>query len=222
MINLPNFDDSFDYENNFYLSCESSRIAKMLAHFKFLEMTVETEGEIVECGVFKGASFSRFAMYRKILNIEHKKLIGFDTFGSFPETDYEQDKEMRMKFLKDAGEKSISREQLKMVLENKECHFNIDLVKGDIVETVPDFVKKNPNLKISLLNLDVDIFEPTVTILEHLFERISEGGLLLLDDFNSFPGETKAVNEYFSENKFTIQNPIFPNTPYFIQKNSTT
>ena len=70
MINLPNFDDSFDYENNFYLSCESSRIAKMLAHFKFLEMTVETEGEIVECGVFKGASFSRFAMYRKILNIE--------------------------------------------------------------------------------------------------------------------------------------------------------
>jgi len=127
-----------------------------------------------------------------------------------------------MKFLKDAGEKSISREQLKMVLENKECHFNIDLVKGDIVETVPDFVKKNPNLKISLLNLDVDIFEPTVTILEHLFERISEGGLLLLDDFNSFPGETKAVNEYFSENKFTIQNPIFPNTPYFIQKNSTT
>ena len=129
---------------------------------------------------------------------------------------------MRMKFLKDAGEKSISREQLKMVLENKECHFNIDLVKGDIVETVPDFVKKNPNLKISLLNLDVDIFEPTVTILEHLFERISEGGLLLLDDFNSFPGETKAVNEYFSENKFTIQNPIFPNTPYFIQKNSTT
>ena len=128
---------------------------------------------------------------------------------------------MRMKFLKDAGEKSISREQLKKVLENKECHFNIDLVKGDIVKTVPDFVKKNPNLKISLLNLDVDTFEPTVTILEHLFERISEGGLLLLDDFNSFPGETKAVNEYFSEKKFTIQNPIFPNTPYFIQKSST-
>ena len=128
---------------------------------------------------------------------------------------------MRMKFLEDAGEKSISREQLKKVLENKECHFNIDLVKGDIVKTVPDFVKKNPNLKISLLNLDVDTFEPTVTILEHLFERISEGGLLLLDDFNSFPGETKAVNEYFSEKKFTIQNPIFPNTPYFIQKSST-
>ena len=106
-----------------------------------------------------------------------------------------------MKFLKDAGDKSISREQLKKVLENKECHFNIDLVKGDIVKTVPDFVKKNPNLKISLLNLDVDIFEPTVTILEHLFERISEGGLLLLDDFNSFPGETKAVNEYFSEKR---------------------
>ena len=95
MIDLPNFDDTFDYENNFYLSCESSRIAKMLTHFKFLEMTVETEGEIVECGVFKGASFSRFSMYRKILNIEHKKLIGFDTFGSFPETGYQQDKEMR-------------------------------------------------------------------------------------------------------------------------------
>ena len=222
MINLPNFEDAFEHENDFYLSCEGSRIAKLIAHFKFLEITAKIKGEIIECGVFKGASFSRFAMYRKILNLEHKKLIGFDTFGGFPETNYEKDKEMRKKFIEEAGEESISKGQLEEVLKNKDCFQNTDLIKGDIVKTVPEFMIQNPKLKISLLNLDVDIYEPTVTILKNFYERISEGGLLILDDFNSFPGETSAVKEYFSGKNVKIMNPIFPNTPYFIQKKTWT
>ena len=221
MINLPNFEDAFEHENDFYLSCESSRIAKLLAHFKFLEITAKIKGEIIECGVFKGASFSRFAMYRKILNLEHKKLIGFDTFGSFPETNYEKDKEMRKKFIEEAGEESISKGQLEEVLKHKDCFQNTDLIEGDIVKTVPEFVIQNPKLKISLLNLDVDIYEPTVTILKNFYEKISEGGLLILDDFNSFPGETSAVKEYFSGKHIKIMDPIFPNTPYFIQKKTS-
>ena len=78
MIKLPAYKKAFDYENDFYLSCKSSRIAKTIAQYKLFERTVHIEGDIVECGVFKGASFSRFAMYRKIHNIENKKIIGFD------------------------------------------------------------------------------------------------------------------------------------------------
>jgi len=73
-------------------------------------------------------------------------------------------------------------------------------------------------MKISILNLDVDIYEPTVTILEHLYPLISPGGILVLDDYNTFHGETNAVNEYFKGKNIVINKPIFDLTPYFIVK----
>ena len=63
MIKLPNYEKAFDYENDFYLSCESMRVAKSIAQYILFEKTIQIDGDIVECGVFKGASFSRFAMY---------------------------------------------------------------------------------------------------------------------------------------------------------------
>ena len=43
-------------------------------------------GHIVERGVYKGASFLRFATFREILENPHaRKAVGFDTFGRFPE-----------------------------------------------------------------------------------------------------------------------------------------
>ena len=218
MIKLPAYKKAFDYENDFYLSCKSSRIAKTIAQYKLFERTVHIEGDIVECGVFKGASFSRFAMYRKIHKIENKKIIGFDSFDTFPNTEYVKDQKLRESFISDAGDQSISREQLHEVLINKECNNNIDLIKGDITVTVPEFIHNNPNIKISILNLDVDIYEPSVAILEYMYPLITPGGIMILDDYNSFHGETKAVNEYFMDKDVLIKEPVFQGGPYFIVK----
>ena len=73
-------------------------------------------------------------------------------------------------------------------------------------------------MKISLLNLDVDIYEPTVTILEYLYPLISIGGIIILDDYDSFPGGTTAVDAYCKGKNIKIHEPIFPNTPHFIVK----
>jgi len=218
MIKLPNYERAFDYENNFYLTCKSSRAAKSIAQYKLFEKSIQIEGDIVECGVFKGASFSRFAMYRKIHHLENKKLIGFDAFGNFPETEYEEDKHLREKFISGAGVEGISREQLHEVLLNKECDKSINLIEGDITDTVPEFVHDNLNTKISLLNLDVDIYEPTVTILKYLYPLITPGGVMILDDYGSFPGETKAVDEYFKGKNVLISPPIFDGSPCYIIK----
>ena len=143
MIDLPDFKSSFEYENNYFLSCNPSRIAKLIAHYNFFEKTKEIEGSIVECGVFKGSSLSRFAMFRKMLNLEYKKIVGFDTFSSFPETKFEQDKDMRSNFINIAGQESISVDQLLTVLEKKKCDNNIELIEGDITQTVPKYVENN-------------------------------------------------------------------------------
>jgi len=219
MIPLPDFEKAFDYENNFYLSCDITRISKIIAQYEIYKMVKDIPGTIVECGVFKGVSLARFAMFREILgNPFNKKIIAFDTFDKFPETSFVQDQKARTRFIQDAGEDSISKQQMEKVLENKGTNKFVELIAGDITKTVPAYIESNPELKISLLNLDTDIYEPAVTILEHLYPRITKGGILMLDDYGTHPGETKAVDEYFQNKDVEIKKFSFAMTPCYIVK----
>ena len=94
----------------------------------------------------------------------------------------------------------------------------VELVKGNITKTIPQYVKQNPNLQIALLNLDTDIYEPSITILNHLYPKIVKGGILILDDYGFFPGETKAVDEFFNGKEVDIKQFSFQKTPKYIIK----
>jgi hypothetical protein len=104
------------------------------------------------------------------------------------------------------------------VLRHKGIASHVELVKGDIRKTVPAYLKTHPALKISLLNLDVDIYEPSKIILEYLYPRIVKGGVILLDDYGVVAGETKAVDEYFRDSSVKIRKFPFCVTPSYIIK----
>ena len=219
MIKLPNYEKANEYENDFYLSCDNTRLSKIIAHYELFKLTQNLPGAIVECGIFKGASFVRFAGFRDLFgNPFSHKLIGFDIFGKFPETGFEKDTKYRENFIEAAGDQSISKDQLLDVLKRKGIEKNVELIEGDITKTIPQYVDNNPHLKISLLNLDTDIYEPAVTILEHLWPRIVRGGVLILDDYGAFPGETKAVDDYFDGKDIIINKFDFAMTPCYIIK----
>ena len=219
MIELPDFTKSFEYENNFYLSCDISRISKFFAHYEFFKMTMDLPGALVECGVFKGVSLMRFAMFKDILgNRKSRKIIGFDSFSTFPQTNYEPDKSVREKFISEAGDKSISIPQLENLLSRKGIQEGVELIPGDITESVPAYFKKHPELRISLLNLDTDLYEPAVTILENFYPRIVKGGLLIIDDYGVFPGETKATDDYFAGTDVRIRKLPYCTTPCYVIK----
>lgn len=220
MITLPDYSKSFEYENNFYLSCDITRISKLMAHYELFKMAIDLPGAIVECGVFKGASLLRFSMFRELMSSAYsKKIIGFDIFDKFPETKFEDDVEFRKKFIEGAGENSISIDQLYEVLDHKGINKQIELVEGDITKTVPEYILDHPELKISMLNLDTDIYEPCTVILEHLYPRLVRGGVLIIDDYGTFPGETKAIDDYFKGKDITIRKFPFAMTPSYLIKN---
>ena len=219
MIKLPDFNRSFEYENDFYLSSDITRIGKILAHYELYKMVLDVPGAIVECGVFKGTSLIRFASFRDLLgNSFSKKIIGFDSFGEFPETEFSADKQLRQLHIDQGGPESISKQQLLDILKRKGVDKEVQLIEGDITKTLPGYMKEHPELRISLLNLDVDIYEPSVTILEELFPRVVKGGIVMLDDYGFFPGETKAVDQYFKDKKVTIRKLPFCVTPAYIVK----
>lgn len=218
MISLPDFNKSFEYENNFYLSCDNSRLGKFIAHYELFKRSIDKQGAIVECGVFKGTSLVRFAGFRQLFDKnQERKIVAFDTFDDFPSTDFMPDKILRDKLIVDAGSRSISISQLKEVLRSKKSEAGVELIAGDINQTVPEYVRIHPEFQISLLNIDVDIYEPTVTILKYLYPLVVSGGIVMLDDYGVFPGETKAVDEYFY-GKANIKKLSYSKTPQYIIK----
>lgn len=219
-MKLPDFDKAFDYENNFYLTSAPSRVGKCIAHYELFKLANELSGDIVECGVFKGASLLRFASFQDVFGKKKRSVIGFDAFGAFPETQFAADKPHRQRFITDAGAAGISRDELSSVIRRKGIQTPVELIAGDVVKTVPEYVAAHPNLSISLLNLDTDIYEPAVTVLEYLYPRLVAGGILITDDYKVFPGETKAIDDFFRGKKIAIRS--FPNlqTPHFILKDA--
>ena len=170
-------------------------------------MVKDIPGDIIECGVFKGESIIRFAHFRQILGSnESSKIIAFDNFNSiYPDIKYEEDNEARQFWIDTAGTNSINVNQLSKVFDNHKFT-NYKFIEGDILDTVPDFVKKNGGLRISLLNIDCDFVEPTYTSLKYFWPLMSKGGIILLDNYNgtsidghSYYGDTKGVDDFLNE-----------------------
>ena len=76
----------------------------------------------------------------------------------------------------------------------------VRFVQGRVEETIP---KICPD-QIALLRLDTDWYESTLHELEHLFPRLSPGGILIIDDYGHWDGCRRAVDEYFARNQSPI------------------
>ncbi|SCY09746.1 Macrocin-O-methyltransferase (TylF) [Lachnospiraceae bacterium XBB2008] len=196
MINKFDETRTMDYENGFYLTTQPSRIGNIISHYELYKMVINLPGDIVECGVFRGGSLIQWATFRELLeNQESRKIIGFDMFGPFPEAHNEGDELFRKKWLNETGGDYLEIEELEKSLALKGFG-NVELVKGDILETLEKYIKQHPFLRISLLHIDTDIYEPSKKALEILYDRVVQGGIIVADDYG-VAGETDAIDEFF-------------------------
>ena len=218
-----NFDtnNAFNYENGFYLTSQPYRLGNMLAHYEIYKQIIHLPGDVIELGVFGGGSMIQWATFRELLENERsRKLIGFDMFGEFPVTEHI---ESDVKFIKNWNEQFkdtfTTREEILESLKLKGIG-NVDLIRGDIAETLPDYIKKNGHTRISLLHIDTDVYEPCKLGLELLYDRVVQGGLIVFDDYSTIEGETVAVDEFFANKRVKLEKYPFSHTkPVWMVKN---
>lgn len=87
------------------------------------------------------------------------------------------------------------------------------LLKGNASETLSELLVQRPELVVSLVIFDMDIYKSTKDVLELLKPRLHKGSILVFDEFNCphFPGETVAVMEGLDFKDFEfIQSPYLP------------
>lgn len=165
------------------------------------------QGDIVECGVWRGGSMS--AVARTLLQIQsvNRDLYLFDTFEGMSkptpkDVDYEgRDAEDLLRTAPsfkcdDAPLELVQRVIAETGYPREKTHF----VQGKVEDTIPEFSPKS----IALLRLDTDWYTSTKHELVHLFPRLSRGGVMIVDDYGHWRGSRQACDEYFAEMKIPI------------------
>ena len=207
----------WDYENGFNITSDISRFGKLIAHYELYKKIIELPGVVIEAGVFKAGSLIRFATYRELFEFSYsRKIIGFDAFGAFPPQKNKSDNEFAQQHDEIAG-KGIQIEELKNIFEYKGIR-NIDLIQGNINKTVPQYTEDNPSLKIALLHIDVDVYDPTKTILDCFYDRVVKNGVIIFDDYSQIEGETNAVDDFFSDKEYHFKKFKFSHSPTYVIK----
>ena len=212
-------DKVWDYENGFYWYSAKSRVNKMLAHYELYKTIVHIPGDIFELGVYKGVSLVRFATFRDALENDYsRRIIGFDAFGDFPTAKLEVEDDLKFveKFI-GAGGKGLSLNEVTEILKSKGFE-NVSLVKGNIFDSLPDYVCRHPETRIALLHLDMDVKEPTDFALELLYDRVVPGGVIVFDDYNGVIGSTLSVDAFVKKYQLKLEKLPFYSAPAFIRK----
>ena len=90
----------------------------------------------------------------------------------------------------------------------------VSLIKGDAVQTIPQFMKDNPHLVVSLLFLDFDLYEPTKVALENFVPCMPKGAVIAFDELDNplWPGETQSMLEFCKDNRLRLER--LPYDPY--------
>lgn len=199
---------------NLGLYLTSKSLARILFFYEIYQKILHTHGVIMEFGVRWGQSISLLSALRGIFEPfnRHRKIIGFDTFEGFRGM-HEKD---GMNCRCCDGSFSVS-DKYEIYLDriislqdamNPVSHLKkYELVKGDAVQTIPDYFKRHPETIVSLAIFDFDIYSPTRVALETIKPRLFKGSVLVFDELcdDIFPGETTALLESMSLSSLRIQ-----------------
>jgi hypothetical protein len=164
-------------------------------------------GAVMECGVWRGGSMLAVAHTLLRLGVTDRDLYLFDTFSGMTAP---TDRDIRVKQRKHASEYLTAEgsgptawdhyvASVEDVKDGFECveypKDRVHLVPGRVEDTVPD---QAPD-RIAILRLDTDWYESTRHELTHLYNRLSPGGVLIIDDYGSWQGSKEATDEFRDE-----------------------
>jgi len=176
-------------------------------HRYFIKKTAEyiknnnIEGSFVECGVKQGSSSVIMA---KTLNTQGYLFDTWKGFPSFSKIDAFNDNrqrqlERRLETGNDTYIDCINN------LSKNEVLYLCKMIRGDIGETLPEFIKNN-KININMLHIDTDLYEPAKIALENFYNLVVEGGIIFFHDYGdpTWPGIKKIIDDLSIKNNISL------------------
>jgi O-methyltransferase len=164
---------------------------------QLFQLARHIDGDVAECGVYKGASAYYLARHIVEFNLA-KKLCLFDSFeGLSVPADTDGD-------YWDAGALASSPDDVRCSLAplgHLEC---VELFKG----WIPERFGEVSGRRFCFVHIDVDLHQPTLDSIAFFYPRMVLGGIILLDDygFQQCPGATEAIDKFMADKPEPIVN----------------
>jgi hypothetical protein len=217
----PSFNNSFNDRFSDIDKCEQgyllglkdytmTSLERQITFLRAIEYVLEhnIEGDIVECGVWRGGNMMLAARVLKSYNNNVKKLWLYDTFEGMPKPRDDKDfvakdntlasdclsKEIKSKENSNVWAIADFQEVVQNVYSTGIDKDNVVFVKGLVEKTIPEHKPE----KISILRLDTDWYSSTLHELNCLYPLVSQGGLVIIDDYGHWGGAKQATNEFLS------------------------
>jgi O-methyltransferase len=195
-----------------YTMTTPDRVAALCLAIEYVSRR-KIAGDIVECGVWKGGSSMAAAWSLLRRNDTTRTLHLFDTFEGMSaptELDRQHDGKPAAEILAAHDLKSnywayspLNEVKTNLGLTGYPTE-KIRFIQGKVEDTIP---AASPE-KIAVLRLDTDWYESTKHELEYLYPLLSDGGVLIIDDYGFWQGARRAVDEYFSDRPPILLNRI--------------
>ena len=153
-------------------------------------------GDFIETGVWRGGACIMFRAVLKAYAETARRVFVADSFEGLPKPNAEA-------YPADAGDKHHQFPQLAISLENVQANFSkygllddqVFFLKGWFKDTLPGA----PISKLAILRLDGDMYESTMDALRNLYDKVSPGGFVIVDDYNAVPACKRAIHDFRAE-----------------------
>lgn len=161
----------------------------------------EIKGSIVECGVWRGGMIAAMA---EIFGSNRNYYL-FDSFEGLPAAkqidgiaalNWQANSNNPGYHDNCRAEMDYAIKAMEMALPGSEK--NVFIKKGWFHETM---VAENLPDEIAVLRLDADWYDSTMTCLSALFNRVVSKGLIIIDDYYTWDGCSRAVHDFLSMNQ---------------------
>jgi len=211
---------NLDKLRNFTKYVPRQTLSLFLGKQALFQRVIDVHGHIIECGVYLGGGLMTWAQLSAIYEpYNHiRRVVGFDTFMGFVDI-HDKDKGDNLDYAIESGLATHAYDDIQECIRLSALNRPIghipraEVVVGNAMQTIPEYVQKNPHLVVALLYLDFDLYEPTKVAIETFLPRMPKGAILAFDELNQspWPGETLAVLETVGLRNLRIER--FPFTP---------
>lgn len=168
------------------------------------------KGDLIECGVAQGGCAVLMTLTAFKNNRDGRKVWLFDSFEGLPEPtdkDFLNGTKTAGDFIRPLNKGSClgEYEKVKKIFFSK---FKINkekvrIIKGWFQETLPQYKDKIDY--ISLLRIDADWYESTKICLESFYGKVTDGGFIVIDDYETCFGAKRALDEFLEKRKLSVK-----------------
>jgi O-methyltransferase len=169
--------------------CRESKLLSLQQLAIFIEER-GIEGDFVECGTYKGGAAALVAS-----NLNNSRQVWlYDSFEGMPETTVEDGSDA-VKWVGDCVASVADVEEILAKLKIKS--HRVTIRKGWFIDTF----KQPTSEKIAFLHIDADWYGSVKIALETFYDKVVEGGVIVLDDFGHWEGCREAFYDFCAEKK---------------------